>query len=126
MFMMLAMVFAAFGLTACGGDDDDNNGGSNNASIVGVWKCSAVNYGELEGMLKDNTQVGDILTFNSDNSYSIRGNNNESGRYSITGNTLKVTSDGITIEFNIVELTSTTLTMVHKELGFRLSFKKQK
>ena len=123
---MLAMVFAAFGLTACGGDDDDNNGGSNNSSIVGVWKCSAVNYGEWEGMLEENTQVGDILTFNSDNSYSIRGNNNESGRYSITGKTLKITSDGITVEFNIVELTSTTLTIVHNEFGFRLTFKKQK
>ena len=123
--MLAIMCIATLSFTACGGDDDDN-GGSNNASIVGVWKCSSVNYGEWEGMLKDNTQVGDIFTLNSDNTYSIKGNNNENGRYSVYGNTLKVTSDGVAVEFNIIELTTSTLTIVQKELGFRLSFMKQK
>ena len=63
-------------LASCSGDDDDNS-----ANIVGIWRCT---YPDFERKYTSGgTKAGDILTFNSDNTYTIRGNNYENGRYSV-------------------------------------------
>lgn len=36
--VMLAMMVAALGFTACGGDDDDEVGGGDTSKLVGTWE----------------------------------------------------------------------------------------
>ena len=120
--LMFAMMFvAALTFTACG---DDGNGGSNSA-IVGVWKCTSTDYGDLDKYLYDNLKVGDIATFNKDNTYTLRGNINEDGTYVVNGNLLSGRSDGVTVTYSIISLTSTTLILKQEELGVVMSFSRQ-
>ena len=119
--MFAMMMFAALSFTSCG---DDDNGGSN-SSIVGVWKCTSTDYGELDKYLYDNLKVGDIATFNKDNTYTLRGNINEDGTYVINGNLLSGRSDGVTVTYSIISLTSTTLILKQEELGVVMSFSRQ-
>ena len=119
--MLAMMMVAALSITSCG---DDDNGGSN-SSIVGVWKCTSTDYGELDKYLYDNLKVGDIATFNKDNTYTLRGNINEDGTYVINGNLLSGRSDGVTVTYSIISLTSTTLILKQEELGVVMSFSRQ-
>ena len=110
-------------LSSCGGGDSD--GGGSSADIVGVWKCTSADYGAWSQYVYDGTKAGDIATFNRDYTYTLRGNNNESGRYVVNGNTLTVTSGGVTIPYEIVTLSSTTLKIRQSEIGAVLTFSKQ-
>ena len=101
--MMLAMMVAALSLTACGSDDDDDN----STLIVGVWECTSANYGSMGSAVRNNLMEGDILTINSDMTYSIKGNRNSSGRCSVS-------KDEITIsgyKYKINNLSSTNLSL---------------
>ena len=120
--MVLAMMVAALGFTACGGDDDDV---PPTTSIVGVWVCTHSDYGEWEELMEGNVKPGDILRMNADKTYSINGNDNENGTYSMNGNTLVFTSDGMSSEWTIKNLSSDNLTIVQKEIGATLSFSKK-
>ena len=126
--MMLAMMVAALSFTACGGDDDDEIEGE--ASIVGVWKCVSADYGEWEAYLKDNTRVGDLIYFNSDHTYRAVGNNNDSGTWSLNGNTLKIDSYdsySIPMTYTVSQLTSNSLTITFSEdyITVKISYKRE-
>ena len=107
-------------LTSCGGGDSD--GGGSSADIVGVWKCTSVDTGVWGNSARSRINVGDIIIFKNDNTYTITGNYNESGEYTFNGNTLTGTSRGVTIPYEIVTLSSTTLAIRLKELGLGLTF----
>ena len=114
--MMLTMIVAALSFTACGGDDDDVDNGGGEASIVGVWECT---YFELDSDYPepfDNAgmQIGDRVRFKSDGTYETDyvSGYNETGRWSLKGNTLTVAVNAepsIPFDYKITKLTSTEL-----------------
>ena len=113
--MVLAMMVAALGFTACGGDDEVDNGGGE-ASIVGVWECTYFDFdSDLPGMNADsNMQIGDRIRFKSDGTYEANYKNGETetGRWSLKGNTLTVAVNAepsIPFDYKITKLTSTEL-----------------
>lgn len=116
------MMVVALSFTACSSDDD---GDAPETSICGTWKCVSVDIDEeWAGFFEEETQVGDILYMNEDHTYKIVGHNNESGTWSLRGNTLTVTSV-ISVNYTITQLTSSTLSITLKELGVSLSFSRQ-
>ena len=112
--MMLAMIVAALSFTACGGDDDDDVV-NDSASLVGTWICTVADLGEWEPYVRDNTKPGDITRFNSDHTYESEGNNNDRGRWSLSGSKLTVISDYSSVQvpttYTVTELSSTTLSI---------------
>ena len=120
--MMLAIMVAALSFTACGSDDD---GDAANTSIVGVWECTSAHYGEWESYLKENLKAGDVLTLNADKTYTVRGNDNESGTYSVKGSTLTFKSSSASVDWTIQRVSSNTLSLRQNEFGFRLSFSRK-
>ena len=124
--MMLAMMVAALGLTACGGDDDGDNGGNNSGTLVGKWKCTYVDYGKWESYAAESgTSVGDLICFNSDHTYYTvtADGNDESGTWSLSGNQLTVKSNdpysyGITMVYDI-SLTANTFTITIDSMIFK-------
>jgi major membrane immunogen (membrane-anchored lipoprotein) len=117
--MMVAMMVAALSLTACGSDDDDDN----STLIVGVWECTSANYGSMGSAVRNNLMEGDILTINSDMTYSIKGNRNSSGRCSIDNNELTISG----YKYKINNLSSTTLSLSISLMGrtFSWSFRRK-
>ncbi len=125
--MMLAMMVAALSLTACGGDDDEvDNGGD--ASIVGEWECTNMNYDEnLSGLyVESRINIGDRVRFQSDGTIYAHFSDGESdtGRWSLRGKTLIIDgavrlgdSSGVNVpfEYNVTKLTS-------KELEFNIDW----
>ena len=106
-------------LASCGSDDDDDN----STLIVGVWECTSANYGSMGSAVRNNLMEGDILTINSDMTYSIMGNRNSSGRCSVS-------KDEITIsgyKYKIHNLSSTTLSLSISLMGrtFSWSFRRK-
>ena len=116
---MVAMMVAALSLTACGSDDDDDN----STLIVGVWECTSANYGSMGSAVRNNLMEGDILTINSDMTYSIKGNRNSSGRCSIDNNELTISG----YKYKINNLSSTTLSLSISLMGrtFSWSFRRK-
>ena len=113
--MMLAMMVAALSFTACGGDDDVDNGGGD-VSIVGEWECTYFEIDTDYPGMSDNTgmQIGDRVWFESDGRYSTdyKSGYNETGRWSLKGNTLTVAVNAepsIPFDYKITKLTSTEL-----------------
>lgn len=108
--MMLAMMVAALGFTACGGDDDVDNG-KVDSTIVGEWECthfdSDTDYPE---MFESTIYVGTRVCFQSGGTYYT--DYGETGRWSLKGNTLTITvNDKISIpcDYNVTKLTATAL-----------------
>ncbi len=97
-------------LTSCGDDD-------NGSSIVGVWKCKSVDTGGWGNYARSRINVGDIIIFKNDNTYTITGNYNESGEYTVNGNTLTIGA----IPYEIT-VSSTTLTIRLKAFGLGHTF----
>ena len=119
--MMLAMMVAALSFTACGGDNDDDN--DNSTLIVGVWECTSANYGSLRNAAQNTLIEGDILTFKSDMTYSIKGNRNTSGSYSVNKDEIIVSG----WKYKIINLSSTTLSfsLSLNGLTYSWSFRRQ-
>ena len=114
--MMLAMMVAALSLTACGGDDDEVDNGKDEASIVGVWECTYFDFDTDYPEMFDNSgmQIGDRVRFKSDGTYETDyvSGYNETGRWSLKGNTLTVAVNAepsIPFDYKITKLTSTEL-----------------
>ena len=114
--MMLAMMVAALSFTACGGDDEVDNG-KVEASIVGVWECTALDIdAEYPEMIADEKMhIGERVYFNSDGTYST---DEETGRWTQKGNTLIMNGEvrlgdysnkTVPFEYTITKLTSTEL-----------------
>ena len=127
--MMLAMMVAALSFTSCGGGDDDETDGS--ASIVGVWECISSDYGEWEDYLDGNTEVGDLLQINSNGTYSIIGNGNDSGTWKQNGKSLSLKSNdsySVQVTYTITQLTPTNLSLSLTEnvLSVKVSFRRAK
>ena len=99
-------------LVSCGDDDGDSS------SIVGVWKCTSVDREEWSRI-----KVGDIFTFKNDYTYTITGNYNESGKYTLNGNTLTIPSN-TPFDYEIT-VSSTILTIRLKADGRSLTFSRQ-
>ena len=113
--MMLAMMVAALSFTACGGDDDVDNG-KVEASIVGEWECTYLDFDkDYPGLHADaHLNIGDRVRFKSDGTYYANYSDGESetGRWSLKGNTLTIAADveiSIPFEYNVTKLTSTEL-----------------
>lgn len=105
--MMLAMVFAAFSFISCSSDDDNNNG----VTIIGAWECVSVEHGLLEGQY-DGIVANDVIKFNPDNKYTISGQINDEGTWSMDGNKLKLQSsiiNSIPVTFFVDQLDSKNL-----------------
>ena len=114
--IMLAMMVAALGFTACGGDDDEVDNGGGDASIVGVWECTYFDFDSDYPEMFDNTgmQISDRVRFKSDGTYETdyKSGYNETGRWSLKGNTLTVSANvepSIPFDYKITKLTSTKL-----------------
>ena len=123
--MMLAMMVAALSFTACG-DDDDVDNGSGDASIVGEWECTNMNYDEdLSGLyVESRINIGDRVRFQSDGTIyaHFSDGDTDTGRWSLKGKTLIIDgavrlgdSSGVNVpfEYNVTKLTS-------KELEFNI------
>ena len=119
--MMLAMMVAALSLTACGGDDDVDNG-KVEASIVGEWECTYLDFDkDYPGLHADaHLNIGDRVRFKSDGTIYARFSDGESdtGRWSMRGNALIIdgavglgdsSSVDVPFEYNVTKLTSTGL-----------------
>lgn len=105
--MMLAMVFAAFSFISCSSDDDNNNV----VTIIGAWECVSVEHGLLEGQY-DGIVANDVIKFNPDNKYTISGQINDEGTWSMDGNKLKLQSsiiNSIPVTFFVDQLDSKNL-----------------
>ena len=111
---MLAMIVAALCFTDCGGDDDEIDNGGGDASIVGVWECTYIDFNKnAPGIHEDNSiQIGDRVCFKSDGTYYT---DKETGKWSQKGNTLIIEGAvefgdiyryNIPIEYKITKLTS--------------------
>lgn len=135
--MMLAMMIAALSLTACGGDDTDDEVDVKTA-IVGVWYCNIAyieEYGEngkyeiSEVLLRNSIVAGSVLTINANKTYTINytstGGTNESGTYSVNGNTLTLKSGDVSTEWLIKSVSSDKLSLFHKEIEYTASFSKK-
>lgn len=116
--MMLAIMVAALGFTACSDDDDDK--GKVEASIVGEWELID-NYvdpieAEEQGFVTPN-DLGTIIEFASNGRCFEDGN--DSGSWKIDGNRLYITSDAfpIPVSYTILQLNDTTLKMEMKITG---------
>ena len=114
--LMLAMMVAVLSFTACGGDDDEVDNGKVEASIVGVWECTYFDYDTDYPEMFDNSgmQIGDRVRFKSDGTYETdyKSGHNETGRWSLNGNTLTVAENAdisIPFDYKITKLTSTDL-----------------
>ena len=113
---MLAMMVAALSFTACGGDDDEVDNGGGEASIVGMWECTYFDFDSDYPEQFDNAgmQIGDRVRFKSDGTYEAdyKSGYNETGRWSLKGNTLTVAVNAepsIPFDYKITKLTSTEL-----------------
>ena len=113
---MLAMMVAALSFTACGGDDDEVDNGGGEASIVGMWECTYFDFDSDYPEQFDNAgmQIGDRVRFKSDGTYEAdyKSGYNETGRWSLKGNTLTVAVNAepsIPFDYKITRLTSTEL-----------------
>jgi hypothetical protein len=85
--MLLAMMVAALGFTACGDDEEDVI----EASVVGTWEVTYVKASSSYDMDDDEgLKIGDQMTFYSDGRYK---DSEDTGRWSKKGNTLTVTID---------------------------------
>ena len=85
----------------------DKNDVIDNVSIVGVWECT---YYELDTdypeMFDESAmQIGDRVCFKSDGTYytEYKVQNNETGRWSLNGNTLTVAVDASISAFDILQ-----------------------
>ena len=119
--MMLAMMVAALGLTACGGDEDEENGGSSPSSLVGTWQYVSDTFP------KDYEFIGSVesealyLHLNQDGTY-IRiedlGNKVEieRGTWKLVGNGLIITMPNeemgkVSVTYTVLELKSDSLVL---------------
>ena len=123
--MLLAMMVTALCLTAC--DDDDEKSES---KLIGVWECVSTDYGEWGNYLEDETKVGDLIYFNADGTYKEVGHNNDSGRWSLSGNKLNMRSNdsySVPATYTVTQLTTNQLSIVLSEeyVTFKLSFRKK-
>ena len=109
--MMLAMMVAALSFTACGGDDDEIDNGGGDVSIVGMWECTYFNSDtDYPEVFESTIYEGARVCFQSGGTYYT--DYDETGRWSLKGNTLTVTvNDKISIpcDYTITKLTETAL-----------------
>lgn len=108
MIMMLAMMVAALGLTACGGDDEeDDAGGTSSSSLVGTWDVvQSVWYKEgQEPMYEDGDGAYWVFTANKVIVYTPVEIVGRSIYYTYRENKLYI--DDVTI--TVIELTSNKL-----------------
>ena len=109
--MMLAMMVAALSFTACGGDDDEIDNGGGDVSIVGTWECTYFNSDtDYPEVFESTIYEGARVCFQSGGTYYT--DYDETGRWSLKGNTLTVTvNDKISIpcDYTITKLTATAL-----------------
>lgn len=116
--MMLAIMVATLGFTACGGDGDndevDNGGG--NVSIVGMWECTSFinNDPSIEGEI----QIGDRICFKPDGTYYW--DDGYDGQWSLEKEHLKL--DGLNCK--ITKLTSTELAFEFVSWKIHFRFKR--
>ena len=107
--MMLAMMVAALGFTACGSDDEDDE--VSEASIVGVWECTAFDYHSISGDddVDEGIKVGEKIYFHSDGTFSESG---DQGTWRLKGNQLTVIVDDeyyLPVVYTVSKLTSSEL-----------------
>ena len=128
-------LMAVFSLVAVScGDDDKDDAIQGDATIVGTWEVTSVDFsspygagdeiggfeiGDIE--VVDGMKVGDRVTFNANGTYQTR---YETGRWSVKGNVLNMMPDDMDDEdfvisyMNIKSLTSTLLDLVLDYEGF--------
>ena len=95
---------------------DDVDNGKVEASIVGVWECTYLDFDkDYPGLHADaHLNIGDRVRFKSDGTYYANYSDGEyeTGRWSLNGNTLTIAADveiSIPFEYNVTKLTSTEL-----------------
>lgn len=125
--MMLAMMVAALGLTACGGDDEeDDAGGTSSSSLVGTWDIvQSVYYLEgQEPIINDDGNNGAYYVFTANKliyhetgdpydgkslDYTYKGNKLDVGDFLPVMTVLELTSSKLVIKapgiigYNIIE-----------------------
>jgi hypothetical protein len=115
--MLLAMMVAALGFTACGGDDDDDNGGgSGSKSIVGVWELVSVDSKyEMEGL-------GGQMELNADGTLKTPSG---TGKWKLEEDRLSLIFHDGTQTFTVISLTSTQLVLsLNDGVEYTLYFKR--
>ena len=113
--MLLAMMVAAMGLTACGDDDDEGDNG-NTSSLVGTWDIvKAVYY--VEGEEPEYESGNGAYWVISANKITVHDSedalNGHSVDYTYSGNKLKVGGYSI---YTVTELTSSKLVIRSEEI----------
>lgn len=108
--MMLAMMVAALGLTACGGDDEeDDAGGASSSSLVGTWDFVRNIY-YLEGQEPIYTYFDGVYYVFTANkmTYHETGDPDDGKSFDYTFRGNKLAIDGVPLAM-VIELTSSKL-----------------
>ena len=106
--MLLAMMVAALGLTACGGDDDDNGNGGSSNGIVGIWEVVSFDF-EGDDNVESDLKVGEKLYIFENGTYR---DDTSKGRWTLKNNTLTLIDDGeysLPAVMDVQKLTSSEL-----------------
>ena len=111
MIMMLAMMVAALGFTACGGDDEEDGGNGNSSSLVGIWDVVRfVHY--MDGEEPEYESGNGAYWVFTANKLTVHDSddifNGQSVDYTYSGN--KLTVGGYSI-YTVTQLTSSKLVM---------------
>lgn len=106
--MLLAMMVAVLGLTACGDDEEDEI--DDNNSIVGLWEVVSIDFNGADGV-ESELRVGDRLYINANGTFN---DTEDSGRWTLNGKVLTFYTDGeyqVPAVFEISRLTSNELVL---------------
>ena len=114
--MLLAMMVAALGLTACGDEEDEIGGNGNSSSLVGTWDIvRAVYY--VEGEEPEYESGNGAYWVFTANKLTVHDSedlmNGKSVDYTYSGNKLKVGGYSI---YTVTELTSSKLVIRSEEI----------
>ena len=114
--MMLALMVAALGFTACGGDDDEIDNGGGSSVLVGTWDAVSSRFYNDEGweVVEDETGywvfTETTVTDHSDNDIL----NGMTVNYTFNGKELVI---GGYIIWEVVRMTSNTMVLKTKIIG---------
>lgn len=128
LFSGIAFLVLAFCLTSCEEEVPSVGAGNPAAMIVGTWQCTTADFGTLSPDIAGIINTGNEISFNADGTYYLNSKkvkqSQATGKWSINGNTLKVTSgdNSINLTFTITELTDAKLSFYLSMFGYTLSY----
>lgn len=111
--------FALLGMaTSCNKDDNGNNNGGGNGSFVGTWKISKIMMAGMDvtSMIPADARI--IMNADGSGNMTMGGNNHNPFNWTATSTTLTITTEGETINCNIISFTANECTLSSDNMTF--------